>query len=87
MLEYTYGVTKDQYEAMAKAQRHRCAVCNVQPTDWLVVDHCHDGGQVRGLLCSSCNKGLGHLKDDPGIMQAAIEYLTPSNVLVDGAGI
>jgi len=41
----------------------------------LVVDHCHEGGQVRGLLCHNCNRALGLLKDDVDTLQKAIDYL------------
>jgi hypothetical protein len=40
-----------------------------------VVDHDHVTGRVRALLCNLCNAGIGHLRDDPQIMQAAIEYV------------
>lgn len=75
-LRHKYGMTQDEYDRMAKAQNHRCAVCDVQPTGKLVVDHCHDKGHVRGLLCHNCNLALGHLKDDIKTAQAAVKYLT-----------
>lgn len=39
------------------------------------IDHCHKTGKVRGLLCKTCNTGIGHLKDDPNILRSAINYL------------
>lgn len=46
--------------------------CQARP---LVVDHDHTTGAVRGLLCSACNTGIGHLKDDPAVVAAALHYL------------
>lgn len=63
-----YGITQDQYEQMEEAQGKVCAICQ-QPQAGrlrLAVDHCHETGRVRALLCATCNGGLGlyeqHLK-------------------------
>lgn len=75
----TYGITKEQFDKMLEAQHGVCAICH---TEWGVgrkgpfIDHDHITGAVRGLLCNSCNTGIGLLKDDPVIMQSAITYLT-----------
>lgn len=69
-----YGITKAQYDAMYEAQQGRCAICG----EWkpvLHVDHCHDSGSVRQLLCGSCNRMIGLAHDDVGILQSAIDYL------------
>lgn len=58
-----------------------CAICG--SVDMLVVDHCHETGQIRDVLCDGCNRGLGGFQDDPVRLAAAIEYLKlhqPSNV-------
>jgi hypothetical protein len=55
-------------------QEHKCAICRRTPKR-LVVDHDHDDGQNRGLLCSSCNSGIGMLKDDIALLRAAVAYL------------
>lgn len=81
MRHYMYGVTEVQYQAMLDEQGHACAICG--ETDWAGgrhagsphVDHDHDTGAVRGLLCGSCNTGLGQFKDDPARLRAAVEYL------------
>lgn len=68
-----YGITEEQMQARLAAQKNLCAICKFPLP--LCVDHCHTSSLVRGLLCSSCNIGLGHFKDDPVRLQAAIEYL------------
>ena len=50
-----------------------CDVC--QSTERLRIDHCHVSSRVRGVLCDSCNKGLGFFKDDPARLRAALRYL------------
>ena len=78
-----YGITLQQYEDMLRAQGGVCAICGSAPTmarktqhgGRLTVDHCHDKGHVRGLLCHRCNRALGLLGDDPVILRKAISYL------------
>jgi len=69
-----YNMTLEQYKALAKKQNNRCAICY---NDGVVlnVDHCHDTGKVRGLLCSSCNRGLGFLGDTVKGVKRALDYL------------
>lgn len=73
--EYAYGLTREQYDAMVIAQLGRCAICDQQSD--LVVDHIDtdDGPVVRGLLCDRCNHGLGHFRDSPERLIAAVSYL------------
>jgi hypothetical protein len=60
-----YGLTAESYAAMLERQGHRCAACGDEfGSQGPHIDHCHDGGHVRGVLCQSCNVGIGHLKDD-----------------------
>lgn len=56
-----FGITYEQYCQILKFQKGRCAICKKYPDKnrRLCVDHCHDNGRVRGLLCDSCNKMLG----------------------------
>jgi hypothetical protein len=63
----------DDYTRMVAEQRGCCAICGASCT--LHIDHCHAGGQVRALLCYSCNTGLGAFRDDPGRMRRAAEYI------------
>lgn len=50
-----------------------CTICGVKEN--LVVDHCHKTNKIRGLLCNHCNRGLGHFKDDPELLEFAKIYL------------
>lgn len=77
-LLYRYGITDDEYDAMVEVQQGRCAVCRQEPDGRLFVDHDHRTGQNRGLLCHNCNLGLGHFKDDPDVLRAALDYLEAS---------
>jgi hypothetical protein len=73
-----YGITLEDYNSMFISQGGCCAICNTHQKDIekrLSVDHCHNSGNVRGLLCNSCNTSIGLLKEDVGILNAAIEYL------------
>ncbi|GGN40520.1 hypothetical protein FHR83_007019 [Actinoplanes campanulatus] len=78
-LKYRYDITLADYEALMAAQGGRCAICGTdQPggnfTKW-AVDHCHNSSKVRGLLCGSCNLGIGQLGDDPARLRAAADYI------------
>ena len=74
-----YGITRKQWEDMAHAQGYCCAICKTkQPKKRMAVDHCHDTGKVRGLLCSSCNMALGMIKDNILIAESLIRYLKDS---------
>lgn len=87
-LQRTYGITLDEYDAIAQRQGGVCAICGeLDETFRLSVDHEHDSGKIRGLLCGNCNHGLGHFKDRPDLMLAAIQYLlvfTPANIRKPG---
>lgn len=77
-----YGLTKEQYLQMLKAQGGRCKICGVDSTilkKKLSIDHNHKTSKVRGLLCDACNCGIGHFKDDPLLMTKAIEYILNTN--------
>jgi hypothetical protein len=54
----------------------QCVICG--DTGPLVVDHCHTTGAVRGMLCNHCNRGLGHFRDDPMLLEFAAQYLFAS---------
>lgn len=74
-----HGMTVDEYEAMWDAQKGVCAICGGgEVKRLLAVDHCHETGRIRGLLCSDCNVGLGQFRDDPKRLARAIRYLKKS---------
>lgn len=75
-LKKKYGLTTSDYERMVDAQGGACALCEVVPEDRLVVDHCHQTGRVRALLCGRCNSGIGFLRDDPVLIELAVGYLS-----------
>lgn len=74
-LKTHYGLTKSQYEEMSNAQGGKCAICSKTPKEKLCVDHCHETGVVRALLCRSCNTGLGCFRDNPELLTKATKYL------------
>src|SRR5690349_10956085 len=69
-----YGLSPVDYEAMAQRQRHRCPICR-KPLTRGVIDHDHQTGRVRSILCDADNKALGLMGDDPDRVQRASEYL------------
>lgn len=75
-LRRKYGLTGEQYDQMLAGQGGRCALCGDESNGrtWHV-DHCHDSGKVRGLLCDLCNRGLGHFRDNAGVLRRAVAYL------------
>jgi hypothetical protein len=72
---YRNAIT-DEALANLKATVTQCVICGVE--DKLVVDHDHQTGKVRGLLCNHCNRGLGHFRDDPTLLEFAAQYLYAS---------
>lgn len=77
-LKMKYGLTLAAYEAMLARQAGACAICrdSVPAGVKLHVDHDHATGAVRGLLCASCNLGLGKFKDSRRVIAMAFTYLT-----------
>lgn len=76
-----YGITRKQYLEKLKEQGGVCKVCfgTNKSGRALFVDHNHRNGQIRGLLCSNCNAGLGHFLDDPELIDAGAAYLRSYN--------
>lgn len=75
-LERRYGLTEDQYTFMWAAQGGVCVICLTETgKKGLVVDHDHETGAVRALLCANCNGAIGMLQEKPHIFQRAAEYV------------
>jgi Zn finger protein HypA/HybF involved in hydrogenase expression len=80
-----YGITPVQYFMMHDMQGGVCKICGGQATgrgfenNRLSIDHNHETGEVRGLLCTLCNAGIGHFKEDVALMKKAINYLEETN--------
>lgn len=82
-LKHSYGISENEYQQMLDTQNGCCAICKRIETRVgrtgavlpLCVDHNHTTGDIRGLLCSSCNQGLGFMQDDPDRFRAAANYL------------
>lgn len=71
-----YGVSAEQIKAMLEAQGYVCAICGAPPKrKALAVDHDHNTGRVRAMLCHPCNGALGLMRDDPERLRKAIAYL------------
>ena len=76
-LKKRYGITPEQFNLLLETQGGCCAVCggdDPKARDWHI-DHCHKTGATRGLLCSTCNTGIGGLQDSADLLRRAIEYL------------
>lgn len=70
-----YGILPHEYDQLLIDQDNKCAICRSPIGYESAVDHDHETGKVRGLLCGSCNKGLGFFKDNIGSLKAAAKYL------------
>lgn len=90
-LRCRYGISVDKYSEMATVQEHRCAICLrlCEPSDGrvnLVVDHCHDTGVVRELLCIHCNHALGSIGDNAEVALRMASYLDKHKSSTLGGG-
>lgn len=79
-LRHHYNLSSEQFQEMLDAQGGVCAICGGPPViegnvKTFVVDHDHETGIVRGLLCAPCNRGLGAYQDDPIRLSLAADYL------------
>ena len=84
-LRKLYGVTLDWYKQKFKEQNGVCAICEEPETAVIrgrtismAVDHCHNTGSARGLLCTKCNQGLGLFRDKIDTLESAVRYLKGS---------
>ena len=78
-LQKAYGISLNDFIKMLEDQGYRCGICathlaEANPKN-VHIDHCHDSGVIRGVLCNSCNMGIGMLKDNVTVLKQAIVYL------------
>lgn len=78
-----YGIGREDFARMMRVQDGRCAICKetlkgkpLKGFRAVHVDHCHESGDVRQLLCGQCNAGLGNFKDDPERLRRAARYMS-----------
>ncbi|WP_245738497.1 endonuclease VII domain-containing protein [Streptomyces sparsogenes] len=69
----SHGITEAERDALVASQAGVCCICLSAPAAH--VDHCHEKGRVRGVLCFSCNAALGQFKDRPDVIRRAATYL------------
>ena len=81
-LKANFGLTLEEYDMRLSSQNGVCAICGNPETSLrrgsiksLDVDHNHETGQIRGLLCSACNASLGLMREDPARLEAMIRYI------------
>jgi len=93
-LENQYGISVDQFIEMLVKQNNQCVICervfeHDQPKRGKDltphVDHCHDTGVVRGLLCNRCNVSMGRFEDNPILLRRAASYLVRNKSTQPGA--
>lgn len=83
-LQRRYGLSVDEYQTLLANQNFACPICEVEISNTIeykgkrpvAVDHNHDTGDVRGILCSMCNLMLGHARENTSILYRAIVYLS-----------
>jgi len=89
LIKLRYGITSNEFHALRLQQSGKCAICecdlglgeqSVSRKQTVAVDHCHETGKVRGLLCNCCNAGLGSFRDKISSLQRAISYLEKSTL-------
>lgn len=78
LLYHKYGISQSFYEQLMREQQYQCAICRVTLDQGrhTHIDHNHDTGKVRGILCGRCNTGLGSFKDNPNSLIRASMYVT-----------
>lgn len=77
-IQTKYGISWEEYERMGDDQAWRCLICQRHQDDLtrrLVVDHDHETGKIRGLLCQRCNSALGYLEDSALLVGRALAHL------------
>lgn len=82
-IRHRYGLEPEEYEALFAKQNNRCAICNKEGGDTkgtrLYVDHNHETGKVRGLLCAGCNTAVGFLEKRADDLHKYFSYMETRN--------
>ena len=81
-----YGITVEDFERMVEVRANRCDICKRTPEEVgdnrrLSVDHCHNTGKIRGLLCRWCNTAIGQLQDSVEVMENAVQYMKENGIV------
>jgi len=80
-----YGITPEQLVSRYETQKGCCAICKIKiPLMDSAIDHNHNTGEFRGVLCKKCNRALGMFSDSPTVLRNAIEYLEAFGSYGDG---
>ena len=77
------GLTPEDLAAMYERANNSCQICGISEEEHgraLAIDHCHTNGHARGLLCKTCNVGLGNFKDSKALMRKAMDYLDETRI-------
>lgn len=85
----SFGITSEQYDVMLENQEYSCAICKVHIEEYktqgyrnrFAVDHCHNSNKIRGLLCDSCNRGIGLFKESTESLMSAVKYLQDNDIV------
>ncbi len=83
ILKNMYNITLEEYNTILRHQNNKCAICDKHETlikKRLSVDHCHETGIVRGLLCNNCNAAIGLLCEDQDIIINALDYVRMNKI-------
>lgn len=75
--QYRYGISPEQYMQIWEAQGGKCKICGKEPKEgeYLHIDHDKQTGEIRGLLCGKCNRGLGMFDEETKNLVKAIKYI------------
>ena len=83
-LQRLYGMTILDFLDRLANQKFRCLICGDRLAVFgkeTAVDHCHETGKIRGILCALCNRGLGNFQDNQNLLLKAIEYINDEEIL------
>lgn len=78
-LRSEYNISPEEYNQLLVKQDFKCALCGRHASEFqrgLAIDHCHETGRIRGMLCMPCNTSLGQLGDTPEAISKVLSYIT-----------